>query len=118
MAIHSSILAWRTPMDRGVWWAIVHGVAKELDTVEETQHMHMSIFIMLVTEELTSEQEEGVNPLDIQEKNVPPGGGNGKSKHPASCVHLTCPKNKTLVLECRVAQGTRARVFSYSSGSF
>ena len=20
------------PMDRGVWWAIVHGVAKELDT--------------------------------------------------------------------------------------
>ena len=36
MAIHSSILAWRTPMDRGVWWAIVHGVAKELDTVEET----------------------------------------------------------------------------------
>ena len=36
MAIHSSILAWRTPMDRGVWRAIVHGVAKELDTVEET----------------------------------------------------------------------------------
>ena len=28
MAIHSSILAWRIPMDRGAWWAIVHGVAK------------------------------------------------------------------------------------------
>ena len=27
MATHSSI-AWRVPMDRGVWWAIVHGVAK------------------------------------------------------------------------------------------
>ena len=26
--IHSSILAWRIPMDRGDWWAIVHGVAK------------------------------------------------------------------------------------------
>ena len=25
---HSSILAWRIPMDRGVWWTIVHGVAK------------------------------------------------------------------------------------------
>ena len=27
MAIHSSILAWRIPMDRGAWWATVHGVA-------------------------------------------------------------------------------------------
>ena len=27
MATHSSILAWRIPMDRGAWWAIVHGVA-------------------------------------------------------------------------------------------
>ena len=26
--IHSSILAWRIPMDRGAWQAIVHGVAK------------------------------------------------------------------------------------------
>ena len=28
MANHSSILAWRIPMDRGSWWAAVHGVAK------------------------------------------------------------------------------------------
>ena len=28
MANHSSILAWRIPMDRGTWWATVHGVAK------------------------------------------------------------------------------------------
>ena len=28
MATHSSILAWRIPMDRGAWWAAVHGVAK------------------------------------------------------------------------------------------
>ena len=28
MATHFSILAWRTPMDRGAWWATVHGVAK------------------------------------------------------------------------------------------
>ena len=25
---HSSILAWENPMDRGAWWATVHGVAK------------------------------------------------------------------------------------------
>ena len=27
-ATHSSILAWRIPMDRGTWRATVHGVAK------------------------------------------------------------------------------------------
>ena len=27
MAIHSSILAWRIPLDRGAWQAAVHGVA-------------------------------------------------------------------------------------------
>ena len=28
MAIHSSILAWRIPVDRGPWWATVHRVSK------------------------------------------------------------------------------------------
>ena len=28
MATHSSILAWRSPMDRGAWQATVHQVAK------------------------------------------------------------------------------------------
>ena len=28
MATHSSILAWRIPMDREAWRAMVHGVAK------------------------------------------------------------------------------------------
>ena len=28
MAIHSSILAWRIPMDRGACWVTVHGVTK------------------------------------------------------------------------------------------
>ena len=28
MILHSSILAWRKAMDRGAWWAAVHGVKK------------------------------------------------------------------------------------------
>ena len=28
MATHSNILGWRIPMDRGAWWATVHGVAE------------------------------------------------------------------------------------------
>ena len=28
MALHSRTLAWKIPLDRGAWQAIVHGVAK------------------------------------------------------------------------------------------
>ena len=28
IAIHFSILVWRIPMERGAWWATVHGVAQ------------------------------------------------------------------------------------------
>ena len=28
MATHSSILAWRIPMDTGAWQTVVHGMAK------------------------------------------------------------------------------------------
>ena len=37
MATHSSILAWRIPMDRGAWRATVHGVT-ESDMTEATWH--------------------------------------------------------------------------------
>ena len=30
---HSSILAWKIPMDRGAWQAAVHGAAKESDLI-------------------------------------------------------------------------------------
>ena len=35
MAIHSSILVWRIPMDRGAWRTIGHWGHKELDTTEQ-----------------------------------------------------------------------------------
>ena len=38
----TSILAWKIPMDRGAWWATVHGVA-ELDTTDTTEHACMSV---------------------------------------------------------------------------
>ena len=38
MATHSSILAWRIPMDRGAWRATVHGGHEELDVTEVTLH--------------------------------------------------------------------------------
>ena len=39
MATHSSVLAWRIPMDRVAWWAIVHGVEKSQTQVsDKAQH--------------------------------------------------------------------------------
>ena len=35
MATHFSILAWRIPMDRGAWWATVHGVTKGLTRLSD-----------------------------------------------------------------------------------
>ena len=35
MATHSSILAWRIPMDRGAWRSTVHEVEKESDKTEQ-----------------------------------------------------------------------------------
>ena len=40
MATHSSILAWRIPMDRGAWWATALGGHKESDTTERVSTAH------------------------------------------------------------------------------
>ena len=40
MAIHSSILAWRIPMDRGAWWATVHRVAKSRTRLSDFTQIH------------------------------------------------------------------------------
>ena len=42
MAAHSSILAWRIPMDRGAWWATVHGIAKSW-----TWHTHVHQILLI-----------------------------------------------------------------------
>ena len=43
MATHSSILAWRIPMDTGAWRAVVHGVTKSRTQLRHfhcQQHLH------------------------------------------------------------------------------
>ena len=47
METHSSILAWRIPMDRGAWWATVHRVT-ESDTTETYPQTHTSLVSMCV----------------------------------------------------------------------
>ena len=40
IATHSSILAWKIPMDRGASWATVHGVAKDQIRLRDSACTH------------------------------------------------------------------------------
>ena len=40
MATHFNILAWKIPMDRGAWQAIIHGSNNKSDTTEQLTHTH------------------------------------------------------------------------------
>ena len=41
MTTHSSILAWRIPMDREAWWATVHRVAES----DATERLMLSVIL-------------------------------------------------------------------------
>ena len=43
---HSSILAWRIPMDRAAWWATVHGVT-ESDRTEVTKNSRLGRVMLM-----------------------------------------------------------------------
>ena len=40
MATHSSILAWRIPMDRGAWWPTAHGAEKSQTRLSGQPQQH------------------------------------------------------------------------------
>ena len=50
MATHSSILAWKNLMDRGSWWAAVHGVTESGTTEQLTlTYIYLSISVSHIT---------------------------------------------------------------------
>ena len=38
MATYASIFAWKIPVDRGAWWATVHGFTKSWKDSDYAQH--------------------------------------------------------------------------------
>ena len=45
MATHSSILAWKNPMDRGAWQAIVHDITKVGHNLATEQQLHLPVVL-------------------------------------------------------------------------
>ena len=49
MTTHSNILAWRIPMDRGAWWAIVHRVTKSQTRLRQaSMHAHSQMGLVII----------------------------------------------------------------------
>ena len=64
MATHFGILAWRIPMDRGAWRAIVHGVAKSWTWLsDEAQHSSICLYMHVCTHTHTHTQWNTIKPL-------------------------------------------------------
>ena len=45
METHSSVLAWRVPMDRVAWWARVHGVEKSQTQLSDEAQQSINITV-------------------------------------------------------------------------
>ena len=60
MATHSSILAWRIPMDREAWRAVVHGVAKSRTRLKRLSPHAQGAKIPLVPWSKKKKKEEDV----------------------------------------------------------
>ena len=55
MATHSSILAWRIPMDRGAWQVAVHGVAKSWTQLINLHMYDICVCVCLFCKNVRSE---------------------------------------------------------------
>ena len=90
MTTHSSILAWRIPMEKGAWWAAVHGVSwSQTDMTEATMHTHTVIYTLLKSFPGGSDDKESTcnagDPGLISGSRRSSGKGNGNTLQYSCC---------------------------------
>ena len=47
MATHSSILAWRIPMDGGAWWAAFYGIAQSQTQLKQLSSSNLETAVVV-----------------------------------------------------------------------
>ena len=90
MITYSSILAWRIPMDRGAWWATVHGVSTSQTRLsDKAQHMgyKRASQVILVVKDLSASAGDVRDLGWIPGLVRSPGEGNG------NLLQYSCLKN-------------------------
>ena len=65
MATHSSILAWKIPMDKGAWWAAVRGAPKSRTQLsDKAQHIHgVELIPVLNIKDSSTSHVSNTNPV-------------------------------------------------------
>ena len=96
MAIHSSILAWRIPMDRGAWWATVRRVAQSQKWLNRlSTHTQVNEWVgfpkQLSGKESTCDAGDSRDVSSIPGSGRSPGEGNGNG---LQCSCLENPMNR------------------------
>ena len=85
MATHSSILAWRIPMDRGAWWATIYGVTKS-QTLLRDFHFHLILELWWWLSGKESACKTG-------EAGSIPGSGRSPGGRHGDPLHYSCLEN-------------------------
>ena len=68
---HSSVLAWRIPMNRGAWWALVHGVQRvRYDWATKHTHMKQTCVSYSFEQEFLESLLSGAEKIEVWETKV------------------------------------------------
>ena len=88
MATHSSIFAWRIPLDRGAWQATVHGVAKSWTRLTEHKHEAVPRSVPILT--LDCKLPEGRDPVMVISESL-----RGRPEGKQVSLHREPPQSKS-----------------------
>ena len=83
MATYSSVLPWRIPMDRGAWWATVHGVGKSQTRLSDfTFFVYIYIYTHSVLSTILKKESEKREGRKEERKEGREGGREGGNLQP------------------------------------
>ena len=105
MAIHSSILAWRIPMDRGAWQTTVHGVSKSWTRLSE-------VILETVIEDRGGKKEKETNRGGLKKQSLLWAAGSQSCWKPLGqgCLRSVHPRARKLEY---LSMKTAPRVLTY-----